>query len=239
MQSTLSAAGRVLFRWRSYTPLVVIALAVVWLALGGMPMVGPKLLAARFGAGFALAALGQALRFYVMGTVRDGTSGQDYELNASALNTHGPYRLTRNPLYLGNFLIMLGVVLFVGDLFLLGLWAAFFAAQYAAIIAAEEDYLRESFGAVYDAYAQSVPRFWPRLTPAAPPPGGAQATPFDWKRAVKKEHNSAFAWLSAAILAWAMEARAVMPYAAVWAALAMAYVLVKLWKKGKLGGRRG
>lgn len=246
VSTTLAALGRGLFRWRSYTPLTVIAFAALWLALGpGAPMPGPR--AALFAAGIGCALLGQAIRFYLMGTVRDGTSGQDYELCAVALNTHGPYRFTRNPLYLGNFLISLGVVLFVGDWVVLGAWLIFFFSQYTAIIRAEEEYLRGQFGALYDEYTARVPRFWPRLTPAAPPEGGARAAPFDLGRAVKKEHNPAFAWLSAALWLWALpdlarreggalalDSRAVSPYLGAWLVMALGYTLIKLWKKGKL-----
>ena len=103
-------------------------------------------------AGLALCALGQALRAWVLGQVPDGTSGQNEKLIATSLNTEGPYALTRNPLYLGNLCITLGLCLLAHDVWLLLLAALLFWLQYRPIIAAEEEFLRSRFGARYDAW---------------------------------------------------------------------------------------
>src|SRR5438093_1407553 len=83
---------------------------------------------------------------WVLGQVPDGTSGQNEKLMATTLNTAGPYALTRNPLYLGNLGITLGLCLLAHDPWLLGIAMALFAVQYRAIIAAEEQFLRQRFG---------------------------------------------------------------------------------------------
>ena len=62
--------------------------------------------------------------------------------------------------------------------------------QYRAIIAAEEGFLRERFGARFDEYRRAVPRFWPRLTTANSP----EARAWSWRRALRKEHNPFAAW---------------------------------------------
>jgi iron(III) transport system permease protein len=59
--------------------------------------------------------LGQALRFYVLGLVPEGTSGQGSVIEASTLNTRGPYAYVRNPLYVGNLFIVLGLLLLAQD----------------------------------------------------------------------------------------------------------------------------
>ena len=96
------------------------------------------------------------------GGVPDGISGQNERLIATDLNTRSPYAFSRNPLYLGNLLITLGLCAIAHDLFVTALVVALFAAQYRAIIAAEESFLRGRFGARFDEYAARVPRFWPR-----------------------------------------------------------------------------
>src|SRR5437899_3055907 len=154
--------GQALFRWRSFTPLPLLIVAIPLLLRsrgGGGPV--------WTGAGIALCAAGQAVRAWVLGQVPDGTSGQNERLIATELNTSGPYARTRNPLYLGNFLITLGVCLVAHDPILLGLVAVLFAAQYRAIVAAEEGFLRTRFGPVFDEYCARVPRFWPRLGAAS------------------------------------------------------------------------
>lgn len=220
----LPRAGRALFRWRSFTPLLLLAVAVpllarsrgarypVWIALG-----------------CALCVLGQALRAWVLGGVPDGTSGQNERLIATDLNTEGPYALTRNPLYLGNLLITLGLCAVAHDSILAALAAVLFAAQYRAIIAAEEAFLREKFGARFDEYAARVPRFWPRARAEA-----ASPRPWSLQRALRKEHNPAAAWLALALLLLGWDARAegrsLAPYAVALAGIAAAWLAVKAWK---------
>src|SRR5436853_7765334 len=106
----LQRVGRVLFRWRSFTPvlLVLAALPLVWRSRGPA---SPLWLVA----GVALCIAGQALRAWVLGQVPDGTSGQNEKLIATGLNTQGPYASTRNPLYLGNLAITLGLCLLAHD----------------------------------------------------------------------------------------------------------------------------
>jgi protein-S-isoprenylcysteine O-methyltransferase Ste14 len=231
----ITRAGRLLFRWRSFTPLPLVLLAVplLWRSRGAA---SPLWLAG----GLLLCALGQALRAWVLGQVPDGTSGQNEKMIAVSLNTSGPYALTRNPLYLGNFAIAIGLCVVAHDPLLIALVAALFGVQYRAIIAAEEEFLRGQFGADYDAYSALVPRFWPRLAAIR------AARPFDWRRALRKEHNPAAAWIALAIVLVAADRvglqasgfrlRAAWPYATSLAATAFAWLCVKGWKHRWLHG---
>jgi len=220
----LSRAGQTLFRWRSFTPVLLLALAIFPLARtrGGHH---PAFVAI----GFALCVLGQALRAWVLGVVPDGTSGQNERLIATDLNTEGPYALTRNPLYLGNLLITLGVCAIAHDAILTALVACLFATQYRAIIAAEEAFLREKFGARFDEYASRVPRFWPRALTFP-----ASTRPWSPRRALRKEHNPAAAWVALALLllGWdaRVERRSLAPYAIALATVGADWLAVKAWK---------
>lgn len=223
----MRALGRFLFRWRSFTPLLLFAAAVplLWRSRGPA---SPGWLVA----GLLLCVCGQALRAWVLGQVPDGTSGQNEKLIATSLNTAGPYALTRNPLYLGNLCITLGLAAAAHDPWLLLLAAVLFGLQYRAIIAAEEDFLRSRFGAEFDAYCARVPRFWPR-------PGSADAPrPWDFRRALRKEHNPAASWLALAIALVASDHLhgPLWPYAVALAALAVAWLSVKGWKHQWLHG---
>jgi protein-S-isoprenylcysteine O-methyltransferase Ste14 len=222
----LDRAGRVLFRWRSFTPLllVLVALPLLWNRHGPPSTFWTV-------AGLSLCAAGQALRAWVLGQVPDGTSGQNEKLMATSLNTAGPYALTRNPLYLGNLGITLGLALIAHDPLLLGIVALLFALQYRAIIAAEERFLAQKFGAEYGAWCERVPRFWPRL---ANPVGGR---PWDFRRALRKEHNPAAAWIAIAVVLIASDRRGpLLPYAVALAAIAAAWLAVKAWKHRWLRG---
>ncbi len=225
-------AGRLLFRWRSFTPvpLLLLALPLLWRSRGPA---SPLWLIG----GLLLCALGQTLRAWVLGQVPDGTSGQNEKLIAESLNTSGPYALTRNPLYLGNFAITVGLCLVAHDARLLAMVALLFGVQYRAIIAAEEEFLRSRFGAEYDAWCARVPRFWPRVSPADRSPIKSPAK-FDWRRALRKEHNPAAAWIAIIIALLAADrARTfgfklapLLPFALALAVIAVLWLCIKGWK---------
>lgn len=229
--------GRLLFRFRSFTPVPVIAaLAILLWRSRGMPGPGGLLIDAALDAlGLLVALTGQALRFYTLGLVPEGTSGQGSALEAATLNTRGPYAHVRNPLYLGNLGIVMGLLLIAHDPWAYAIGLAFFFGEYFFIIRAEEQFLRARFGERFDEFTRNVPRWIPRLTPAY---GGALRVRFDLARALKKEHNPFAAWASGAVvlLAWERWARGALSPAMV-AALALAqlailalFLAVKGWK---------
>lgn len=81
------------------------------------------------------------------------------------LTTTGPYAHTRNPLYLGSFLLGLGVTVAGGNLWFIGLFLLFFASVYTATIRKEAALLGERYGEAYAEYAAHVPLFVPRPVP--------------------------------------------------------------------------
>ncbi len=84
------------------------------------------------------------------------------------LATCGPYAYTRNPLYLGSFLLGSGFVLAGGSWFLGLTFLGFFLLVYWPVMRREEDALRQQFGEVYDHYAKAVPLFLPTGRKAPP-----------------------------------------------------------------------
>jgi len=77
------------------------------------------------------------------------------------LVTHGPYSLTRNPLYLGTTLCAVGIGLQAGMLsvgIICGLlcWALFWA-----VVREEEMFMLDRFGTDYAWYCVRTPQFWP------------------------------------------------------------------------------
>ncbi len=94
------------------------------------------------------------------------------------LATTGPYAHTRNPLYLGSFLIAVGFA-FAAHWTMLVLVGFFFAFVYGPTIGRERDFVRARFPDAYQEWAAHVPLFFPRLTPWS---GGArsESTPFSW-----------------------------------------------------------
>ncbi len=104
--------------------------------------------------GAVVALPGLALRAWAVGYLRKN----------EALATAGPYAHTRNPLYLGSFLIGLGFTIAAGRLILGVVFAVLFLGIYVPVMRVEATTLSELFGEHYRQYAKSVPLFLPRLS---------------------------------------------------------------------------
>jgi protein-S-isoprenylcysteine O-methyltransferase Ste14 len=122
--------------------------------------------------GAVLMILGELIRFWALGFV---------EKKGQKLATSGPYAFVRNPLYVGNFFLGLGVVVIVWNWVILALFLVGFLGIYAGTIRGEEKHLQAMFGKPYEDYCKNVPSFLPRLTPYAAPEKGS----FLWSRIVK------------------------------------------------------
>ena len=104
--------------------------------------------------GGVLAVVGLAIRAWSAGSIRKDR----------VLATGGPYAYTRNPLYLGSFLLGLGAVAAGGLWIFAVLFVVFFWSVYGAAMREEAGGLTERFGDAYRDYAAEVPLFLPRLT---------------------------------------------------------------------------
>jgi protein-S-isoprenylcysteine O-methyltransferase Ste14 len=178
-----SATGDVLFRWRSYLPLLIVPLFLVsFIGLDypfGSHAAG---LAWELGC-FALAGLGLAIRLVTVGTAPRGTSGRNTrQQKATVLNTTGSYSVVRHPLYLGNSLIALGLSLFSRTWYLPLIVSLATLLYYERIAAREEAFLEERFGEPFREWAARVPALIPRFSGYVPP-----AQPLDWRRPLGRE----------------------------------------------------
>ncbi|HEY7785326.1 MAG TPA: isoprenylcysteine carboxylmethyltransferase family protein [Pyrinomonadaceae bacterium] len=81
------------------------------------------------------------------------------------LATTGPYAFSRNPLYLGSFLLGLGFTIASGRWLLALLFAALFLGIYLPVMRVEASTMASVFGRDYERYAEAVPLFLPRLSP--------------------------------------------------------------------------
>ncbi len=102
-------------------------------------------------AGGSLAIAGVVVRACAAGYLEKGRT----------LATAGPYRYSRNPLYLGSFFIGAGFAL-AGDSWVLGLsFLALFFLIYGPVMRREEHFLQRQFGENFESYARRVPFFFP------------------------------------------------------------------------------
>ncbi|MDX6304557.1 MAG: hypothetical protein QOI77_1526 [Blastocatellia bacterium] len=105
--------------------------------------------------GAAIALPGLALRAWATGHLRKN----------DALAMTGPYAYTRNPLYLGSFLIGVGFTIASGRFVLGFVFAALFLGIYVPVMRVESATLAKLFGESYQKYLRAVPLFWPRFSP--------------------------------------------------------------------------
>jgi protein-S-isoprenylcysteine O-methyltransferase Ste14 len=76
-----------------------------------------------------------------------------------AIATDGPFRFTRNPLYLAAIGVYLGITLWVNSVIMLLLAVPMIVVLHTGIVLREEHYLSTKFGASYEAYRSSVRRW--------------------------------------------------------------------------------
>jgi len=94
----------------------------------------------------------------------------DTAQHSETLVADGPFRYTRNPLYLANLPMAIGIGVLASRSGFIFLVMANWIFVYRLIFR-EEEALRESQGESYRAYRQAVPRFWPSLRPRVPSGG--------------------------------------------------------------------
>lgn len=92
------------------------------------------------------------------------------------LLSDGPFRFSRNPLYLATTGMYVAVALLVNALWPLVLLIPMLAVLHWGVIRREERYLEDKFGAPYREYRQRVRR-WVRVTRVRPDPAHAAAGP--------------------------------------------------------------
>ncbi|MBP7146166.1 MAG: isoprenylcysteine carboxylmethyltransferase family protein [Acidobacteria bacterium] len=158
----------------------IVRLVALFAALGALafcsrPRPGPLV------AGALLVAAGEAIRVWAAGHLR----------KTVRLVTSGPYRYTRNPLYLGRLVIFSGIALMAWLPYGLNLavlaagWALFFGYYLPRKERIEPARLAQAHGAAYDAYRSSVPAILPRLKPWA----GASQAPWGWDNFVRNREG--------------------------------------------------
>jgi protein-S-isoprenylcysteine O-methyltransferase Ste14 len=152
--------GRFLFRWRGVVfPLVIVSLAMAFPPRLAQTSLEESLLSF----GLVLILAGQGLRVLTIGWAYIERGGAHGKVSANRLVTQGMYAYCRNPMYLGNILLVGGFLLLFGRVIpgIVGL--AFCCFFYAAIVACEEAFLHLKFGEEFAAYRARVPRWGIRL----------------------------------------------------------------------------
>jgi len=185
----LLASGRFFFRFRNgMFPVVFVALffltrPALFLESAAIDRVVELI-------GILIAMAGQVFRFFVIGYAYIKRGGKDGQVYADGLVIRGVYAHSRNPMYVGNFLIAVGVGIVYGSPWVYFAVIPFFAYVYLSIVVTEESYLRVKFGKAYEEYEKKVNRFIPDFRGLRSSLSGFD---YNWKRALRKDYGTLFA----------------------------------------------
>ena len=236
-RSPLVTLGNFLFRQRNNV-FPVVFLAIVFLDAPRYPWGSVGLDRALDAVGIGIAVLGQALRAAVIGLAYIQRGGRHGRVYAEDLVTDGVFAHSRNPLYVGNIMVFVGLFVVLNSYlgWALGIPAVLLA--YWALVLAEEDFLRRKFGAPYEAYCRDVNRFLPALAGLGTTMSSMR---FHWRRVIRKEYGSTWSWMTVVIglLFWERVAvegfetvRSDLPaYVAAWVAATLLYATARFMKK--------
>ncbi len=235
LRTKVQRTGWWLFRYRSFIPFVLLPLLLFETCRNAERLASFERLGFAWGficAGVAL--VGAVVRALVAGYAPVGTSGRSTKrLVAVTLNTTGLYSTTRNPLYFGNLVGTMGVVMAARSWELLILTFLLFLLYYGLIISAEEAFLKEKFGEDYTRWSAPTPWLFPR-----PWRWRSPETSFSWKKMIRSEPHTVSCIVSMifvieharrAFIARGFELNRA--WAIIWAVTALLYVAFVIVKK--------
>ena len=188
--------------------------------------------------GALLVMTGLLFRFLVIGFAYIKRGGKDGQVYADKLVTQGFYAHVRNPMYMSNFLIFMGLSLIYGSGTVYFLVIPFFSFAYYAIVVVEEDYLKKQFGASFNEYCRRVNRFFPDFRGVR---RSLKEFHYDWRKAIRKDYGTFFGVLMGCYITWLWKSyyfhvfphnrRDVWSAAFVLAGIVLSYGLIRYLKK--------
>lgn len=142
--------------------------------------------------GLFITVFGQLIRGVAISLAYIVRGGKDKTVYAEDLVTEGFFNHGRNPLYVGNILMLVGVGILMNSVVFVCIFIPLFLFIYQAIVLAEENFLRNKFGAQFDAYCARVNRWWINFSGIGKTIGSMA---FNGKRWLIKEYNTQTVWL--------------------------------------------
>lgn len=164
--------GNILFKYRGQIPVLIFLLAIPILFFTNEQLYW-KIFTGEMAysrivwivLAFLISLCGLALRAYTVSTTPKGTSGRNTSKQvAQQLNTKGIYSIVRHPLYLANYLIWAGILIFSLNVWAFIIVSLCYWIYYERIMFAEEAYLRSQFGDEFEQWASRVPPFVPNFS---------------------------------------------------------------------------
>ena len=182
-------SGNTLFQYRGQIPTLLFLLAIPIIYFTDYTVIPQKICDLLTIIAVMLSILGFYIRAYTIGTTPKGTSGRNRkEQVAERLNVSGIYSILRHPLYLGNYPIWAGIVVFTFNIWFFLLFSLLYWLYYERIMFAEERFLEKKFGDIYVEWSLKVPAFIPAFKHFV-----KNDVPFSFKSILRREYSGAFA----------------------------------------------
>ena len=142
--------------------------------------------------GILVILVGQGIRAVVIGLAYIKRGGKKKSVYADTLVTEGIFAHCRNPLYVGNLLIIAGFLVIYNNTWVYLLGISFFLLSYIAIVAAEESFLHQKFGKEFEQYCKEVNRWLINLSGIKNTLGTMS---FNWQRVLFKDYTTFVTWV--------------------------------------------
>ena len=185
----LVKTGDFFFKYRNYLfPLIIVALFTSF-SVPGQYFGRPELEEWKDIFAIAFILSGLAFRSLTIGWAYIKRGGMNKEVYADTLVKYGLFGVCRNPLYVANMMVYIGLFIQHGHPVVVATGIALYTFIYVAIIAAEEFYLRNKFGAEFVSYCNDVPRWMPRFGKYRESIRGMN---FSFRRSILKDYSTIF-----------------------------------------------
>ena len=188
---SLETSGNFLFKYRGQIPVFIFFIGLPFLYFADYnhftenSWVEPVLATV----GVCVSLTGIVLRSYTIGTTPKGTSGRNTQKQiAESLNTKGIYSIVRHPLYVGNYLMWAGLLLFAGNVAYFLVASLMYWLYYERIMYAEERFLEKKFGQIFVDWSMKVPAFIPAFSQFE-----KGEMRFSFKAVLRREYSGFFA----------------------------------------------
>ena len=182
---SLEEGGKILFRYRGQIPVLLFLTAVPVIYFTDYELLDGDFILATKLVAVLISATGFGIRIYTIGTSAPNTSGRNtQEQVADTLNCTGIYSIVRHPLYLGNYLMWAGTLLYTLDACFFIIASLLFWIYYERIMFAEERYLERKFNLSFLNWSQHTPAFLPSFKQYKP-----SQYSFSLRKVLRKEYS--------------------------------------------------
>jgi protein-S-isoprenylcysteine O-methyltransferase Ste14 len=186
---SFETSGNFLFKYRGQFPVLLFLLCIPFVYATDYTEISITSQRAMLFIGIAFCILGLAIRAITIGTTPKGTSGRNTQNQvAEQLNTAGIYSVLRHPLYVGNYFMWAGIVVYTMNFSFFIIFSLAYWLYYERIMYAEERFLERKFGETYINWSMEVPAFIPSFKKYI-----KSTVPFSAKAVFRREYSGVVA----------------------------------------------